>query len=202
MALTIPSRTPWEDRFRTPTATDLRSALAPQFLATFDHARARIAHIPGAVESIRWRGVWKWTFEYVCASEPTAEAFAFLVPDPAKPRLCISVSDACLTGLDQRKLPKGVREVLAAAPAVDGVRWVTWDVASKSGVDEIAAFVVAYRTARGLPMETTGPTNSPVAKSRETKPKPASNSKQANGTAASSTSHKARANGTRRTRGA
>lgn len=153
MALTIPSRSPWEDRFRTPTAAELRGALAPQFHVPFEHARAKLTQIPGASETIRWHGVWKWTFEYACAGESHGEVFAFLVADPARPRVCISVTDAAMSGMDLRKLSKGVREGLASAPAVDGTRWATWDVTSKSGVDEIGAFVAAYRTAIGMPHE-------------------------------------------------
>lgn len=132
--------------------------MASQFHVPFEHARAKLTQIPGASETIRWHGVWKWTFEYACAGEAHGEVFAFLVADPARPRVCISVTDAAMSGMDLRKLSKGVREGLASAPAVDGIRWATWDVASKSGVDEIVAFMSAYRTAIGMPPEPPAPT--------------------------------------------
>jgi len=177
--------------------TDLRGALATQFQPPFDHARTKLGHIPNAAETIRWNGVWKWTLEYACASEPHPDAFAFLVPDPARPKICISIPDATVSGMDLRKLAKGVREVLAAAPAVDGVRWATWDLVSKSGVDEISGFILAYRTAMGLPAEAPVPP-SPKAKDEKAKPAPKASRSDASGTAASN--HKAGQNGTRRAR--
>lgn len=197
MALTIPSRTPWDDRFRTPSVSELRSSLASQFHPPFDHARAKLAQLMGAPEAIRWHGVWKWTLEYA-ASTP-GDLIVFLVADPARPRVCISVSDATMSAMDLRKMAKGMRDVLASAPGVDGTRWATWDVVSKSGVDEIGAFIVAYRTTMGIPAVVPAPTPS---KARDAKAKPASASDVAhNGVASPSTGHKAGSNGTRRARG-
>ncbi len=151
----------------------------------------------GTPEAIRWHGVWKWTLDYATGQ---GDLVAFLVPDPARPRVCISILDATTSAIDLRKLAKGVRDGLASAPAVDGTRWVTWDVASKSGVDEIGAFVLAYRTAMGIAAEVPLPP-SPPSREAKTKPGSATGAAQANGAASPSTGHKAGSNGTRRARG-
>ncbi len=202
MALTIPSRTPWEDRFRTPGISELRGALAPQFLGAFDHARVKLAQIQGASEAIRWHGVWKWTFEYAGAGTHQ-EPFAFLVPDPARPRVCVSILESAMAGVDVRKLAKGVREVLAAAPAVDGTRWATWDVTTKSGVEEIAGLIASYRTPPAAAEPAPAAPAPAASKARDAKVKPeASNGvAQANGTGTPSPRHKAGSTGTRRSRG-
>lgn len=216
MPLTIPSRTPWEDRFRTPTASALRGAIASQFVPPFDHARSRLSQISGAIEAIRWHGVWKWTFEYTCTAAH-AEPFAYLVPDPAKPRLCVSVPESVTSVLDVRRLSKTVRETLGNAPAVDGIRWATWDVATKSGMDEVVAFIAAYRTATAPCPEASSadvptipnsvPASAPSVMDAPSKPKPRSRAKspnsaaKQNGTASPTTGPKAGSDGTRRARG-
>lgn len=170
----------------------------PQFVAAFDHARAKLVQIQGASEAIRWHGVWKWTFEYSCPGDAHAEPFAYLVPDPTRPRVCISIPEVAMANVDVRKLAKGVREVLACAPAVDGTRWATWDVTAKSGIEEIAALIAAYRTP---PAATDAAPAASKVREAKTKPEASNGVAHASGAGTPSTRHKAGSNGTRRARG-
>ncbi len=71
-------------------------------------------------------------------------AGAYLVSGPSKPRLAVPVPDELITELPLKKLSKYVRDGLAHAPTVDGVRWAHWEVQGKTQVDDILS-LAAYK---------------------------------------------------------
>jgi hypothetical protein len=91
------------------------------------------------VETLTWRGTWCWTLCYAPAAD--APACAYLIANPQRPTLSIPVHEGVLAGMSLRKLPKGIREGLSHAPSVEGVHWPTWDMSTKSGVDEVIVLV-------------------------------------------------------------
>jgi hypothetical protein len=125
------------------------------------HARERLRSLPGVTELVVWHGVWQWTLEYQCCGRGVADAttagtpdaaatpmvVAYLIPDPVRPRVAVPLADVDVAGLDPRRLARPVREALAHAPSVDGLRWCCWDISSKSLADEIADFLKAQRVA-------------------------------------------------------
>lgn len=128
-------RSAWQDRFRAPSVAVLLEAVGRQHQPACEHARSRLTASGCVSETLAWRGVWNWTFVYACSQCPSG--FAFLIPDPTKPRLCVAVPDDALGEIPPKKLPRMVRDGLALAPAVDGTRWPVWDVTSKAQVDEV-----------------------------------------------------------------
>jgi hypothetical protein len=127
-----PPRSRWADRFREPDAKDLLAGLGKVLGSIADHARQRLAGL-GAQEHIEWCGVWKWCLVVRAQERP----LAFIIPDPARLVLALLVPDELITKLPLKKIPRFVRDGLAHAPLVDGVRWARWDVQSKAQVDEI-----------------------------------------------------------------
>lgn len=132
-------RPAWSDRFRQPTAKELVEGVAEPAVGAVRALREALLAGRGddGAEVVTWRGVWKWTLAYRGSDRP----FAYVIADPAKPRLSIPVSDAALAELALRKLSRVVRDGLSHAPNVDGVRWATWDVQSEQQAEELIVLV-------------------------------------------------------------
>lgn len=142
------SRPSWGDRFRAPDAESLVESLPRHQVPAFEHARERLRSVGGVRETLGWHGVWNWSFAFRHNGD-SDPAVAYLVPDPSRPRLCVTFPDDRIGELPVKKLSKAVRDTLAHAPTVDGVRWPTWEIHSKAQVDEILA-LMEYRVASSV----------------------------------------------------
>jgi hypothetical protein len=130
------ARVAWMDRYRTPTVEDLMAGFNKQIAGAVEHARERLLAIETMKEELSWQGVWRWTLVYRLPSEGS-QAWAYLVMDPTKPRLSVPVPDELIPELPVKKLSKFVRDGLAHAPSVDGLRWPHWELQGKTQADEI-----------------------------------------------------------------
>lgn len=133
----------WSDRFTRPEPEVLGTGFAKLSQGAFDLARTRLRAIDGVREEVQWRGVWNWTFGYFLADEGEP-ALAFLVPDPERPRLALPFPDSMIAELPARKLARVVRDVLAHAPVVDGLRWPMWDLSTKTETEDLLT-LLAFR---------------------------------------------------------
>lgn len=105
----------------------------------FEHARGKLLAIEGMRETLGLQGVWNWALAFrLTDAEPAA---AYLIPDPARPRMCITLADERLPDLPARKTPRHVRDVLMHSPNVAGIRWPIWDMESKAQVDDLLALL-------------------------------------------------------------
>jgi len=129
------SRTHWENRFHVPTADQLVAGVCKSLIPATDLSRKTLLEVESAVESVQWRGVWHWTLVY--SASATEPGLAYIIPEPAKPRLCIPFPESQLGDLPLKRLPKLVRDVLTAAPAVAGTRWPVWEIQNKAQVSEV-----------------------------------------------------------------
>lgn len=134
------ARRAWDDRFHAPAADDLIVGIEKQWRAAAAHARAVLLRDSDVEERVAWQGVWKWTLTYRHAVLPE-RAWAYVVPDPAKPRLCVPMSEAAVNALQIKKTPKFVRESLAFAAVVDGVRWPVWELQTRVQTDGILSLL-------------------------------------------------------------
>lgn len=127
----------WENKFRSPTADDLLGALSKTHAQLVEAARARLREAPASREEIVWNGLpWRWTFSYRGEGEP-ARFWAYVVPEPARPRIVLPLTLDELSRLPLRKLTKTVRDPLAHGVEVDGVHWVEWELTSRALLDEV-----------------------------------------------------------------
>lgn len=143
MASERKSKPAWEDRFHRPALGDLLAELPRPAAQLASCARAALV-AEGAREALAWHGIpWRWSLRYDHASDP-ARPIAFLVPDPRRLTLVVTVpAGIILDSALLRKSSRFVRDGVLNAPEVDTVRWCTWEVASRSACDEIAALAHA-----------------------------------------------------------
>jgi hypothetical protein len=149
MRLGAVGKSRWEDRFRTPTESDLLSGYAKPLGACVEAVRAGLAELSGVRESLTWQGVpWRWTFIYRHEAD-TQRGLAYLVPQPDKPLLAIPLPAEVVAALQPRKLSRSIRDVIVHAPSVAGLRWATWEIQSETQVEELLSLVVARHAAIG-----------------------------------------------------
>jgi hypothetical protein len=132
----LKNRQAWMDRYKAPTVDELLSSFNKQLGGVVHHARERMLAIDGVKEEVSWQGVWRWTLVYRIPGEGE-RGWAYLVMDPSKPRLAVPVPDELISDLPVKKLSKFVRDGLAHAPTVDGVRWAHWEIQGKTQADDI-----------------------------------------------------------------
>jgi hypothetical protein len=140
MPLTVAKpRSLWEDRFGRPTIDDLLDGCPRSVLSVIEHARAKLSHVKNVSEQLAWQGIpWRWTLTYTHLDD-TERAFAYLVPDPAKPRLVVPFPIRVLSEIPLKKFSKVTREGLTHATVVGSVSWCQWEIVTKAGTDEIIA---------------------------------------------------------------
>lgn len=131
------TRLAWEDRFRTPSVADLREHYNKQLGNLLDAAREELRSSPGVSEELSWQGLpWRWTIIYRSAGAG-GRPFAYLVPDPVRPKLAIPLSGELVASLPLNRLKKHVRDGVQQARNVAGVLWATWELSSKTQLAEI-----------------------------------------------------------------
>ena len=131
-------RVAWLDRFRAPSSDELLSPFNKQTSALLEHARQKFLGVESSKEEIVWHGVWNWTYVYRIPGEGE-RAWAYLIPDPAKPRIAVPIDDEIIPDLPLRKLSKYIRDGLTHAPKVDGLRWSCWDITNRTQVEDIVS---------------------------------------------------------------
>lgn len=136
MAATAKQASPWEDKFNEPEIDTLRELYPKVVRMLFDEARERLLEFSDVTEELAWEGLpWRWCLRFTVPGDPT-RAFAFLVPNPEKPRLGVSFTGEMLKSMPLHRLKKYMKETLVASHDVGGMFWTTLDFASKSQLDD------------------------------------------------------------------
>ncbi len=136
MAATAKKRLAWEDKFATPEIDTLREQYPKAMRTLFDEARERIVAFGDASEELVWEGLpWRWCLRYTVPGDPT-RAFAFLVPNPEKPRIGVSFTGEMLQSMPLHRLKKYMKEILVASHDVGGMFWSEFEFASKPQLDD------------------------------------------------------------------
>lgn len=132
------ARTPWESRFDTPTLSRLLAGLSREHASLVTHARkALLAAAPGP-ETIAWQGLpWRWAI--LMWGDSTVRPWAYIVPQPQRPRLALPLHVDLLATLREHSLSRYARTGLAAAPRVGSICWAEWDLESPEQTAELIA---------------------------------------------------------------
>lgn len=139
-----PSTDVWRDRFRRPTDDQLIAGLDEQGTMLFKTARKWLLGVEDASEDLSWNGIpWRWSFAYWLSAKPAPSdlPLAYLVPDPETPRLGLPMTAQVLAEVKPRKLSKTIREGLVHSTRVANVYWTSWDLQSKTGVQDVLDLV-------------------------------------------------------------
>lgn len=135
----VKPRSLWEDRFARPTVGQLMGACPKTLSSVLDYARECLGGIEGVQEELSWQGIpWRWTLVYRHESD-RERAFAYLVPDPLKPRFAVPIPNTLVSALPIKKVSKYIRETVVHSPVVGSIRWCQWDAQTNAHVDEVIA---------------------------------------------------------------
>ena len=140
MPLTVAKpRSLWEDRFGRPTIDDLLDGCPRSVLSLIEHARTKLSNAKNVSEQLAWQGIpWRWTLTYTHLDD-AERAYAYLVPDPAKPRLVVPFPIRALSEISLKKFSKTTRDAVAHATVVGSVSWCQWEILTKPVTDEVIA---------------------------------------------------------------
>lgn len=137
-----PPRSPWSDRFSTPTPERLLAQYEPPARALADAAMSDLAQIVGAEPALEWLGLgWKWTLVYRVPGEP--EPCAYIVPTPLWPTLALPVPLPIAEDIINRRGSKYLRDTLMHATLVSQTRWAQWSIQGKAQLSDVLKLCAA-----------------------------------------------------------
>ncbi|MBL0927772.1 MAG: hypothetical protein IBJ11_08985 [Phycisphaerales bacterium] len=135
------TRPAWEDRFARPSADLLLEDCGKTKGKLLETAVERLRGMERVEEQLSWQGLpWRWTLTFTAPSDPT-RAFAYVVPDPEKPKIALPLTTEMIAAMPLRRLTKYVRDGVEGARWVGSVAWATWEIESKGQLDEILDLV-------------------------------------------------------------
>lgn len=130
----------WTDRLAKPTPEALVAEYAKEPLEAWTIARGYLRDTKGVQEELRWLGApWHWSWVYRGGGE--GGELAYLVPETGRARLSLPLGEGALASLAIKKLSRAVREGLARAPEVDGIRWGEWTLESREAWGDVLPLV-------------------------------------------------------------
>lgn len=122
----------WRDKFTPATAEELLSDLGER-RAGVDRVRSLLLGDAQVAENVSWQGVsWRWSLVYTRPGDAT-RAWAYVVPDPCGPRICVPLPEGATEQIRMRRLKKGAREAVLHGQVVAGVRWVMLEIGGGGG---------------------------------------------------------------------
>ena len=131
-----PIRSPWEDRFSTPTQDLLLGQYEGNARSLAETALAELEQITGAKPSLEWLGLsWKWTL--VARVPGETEPSAYFVPTPDWPSIALPVPLPIAEDILHRRGSKYLRDVLVHATQVGQTRWAQWSIQGKAQLADV-----------------------------------------------------------------
>lgn len=131
------TRTAWEDRFKTPSLDELREQYNRQMVNLLDLALERLRGYGDLNEALSWQGLpWRWTITFR-SSNDQGQAWAYVVPDPEKPKLAMPLTAAMVSSMPLHRMKKHVRDGVLQSRLVDGIYWASWDLTGKDQLKDI-----------------------------------------------------------------
>ena len=136
---------PWADKFHAPTLSQLKAHYNKEKCALFEATRERLLAIEGIREEIAWQGVpWRWSLVYTLDGDESASTFkawAYLIPDPERLQLCLTLTADQIHGIGVKRLKKWVRDGVVFARSVGGVCWPTFEISQKGQIEDVFELV-------------------------------------------------------------
>lgn len=141
------ARNAWTEKFSRPSVEQVFAASTKANQSVLEAAREELLELGGLEERMEWQGLpWRWTLVFEMDSGPErAPAFAYIVPDPAKPQLCLPLTSEQIEAIPVRKLKKTIRDGIVFARSVSGVWWATYDIPTKTALADVMELAVRKR---------------------------------------------------------
>ncbi len=136
---------PWEDRWQQPDPQVLLGALEEHRQKFVTTLMEQIGAYDGLKATLRWHGdSWKWCWQFdLTQGNGEPRPFAYLVPNPQGPLLCITLDDDLVNQLPLRRLSRYIRDGIRQAKAKCAVKthWATWSPNAMTEVEQLLDLV-------------------------------------------------------------
>jgi hypothetical protein len=141
MAVAAKKKSPWEDQFTEPTLEDLLAAYPKPNRQLFEHARGFMLGLDDVTETLGWQGLpWRWCLTFEIPKDPT-RAWAYLVPDPERAKVAIPFNGEMLQAMPMHRFKRHLKDVFAGSMDVGGKFWPTFDISSRSQLEDVLDLV-------------------------------------------------------------
>lgn len=133
----VQPRSPWSDRFRTPTEGELVGAVSEHLRPAVECIRGELMGLDGTSVSVEWVGIpWRWSL--VFRVREIERVLAYVIPCPERPVFVMPLTNGDLAVILVKRTPKYICDGILRAAEVGGVRWAQWDIAASNQVRELA----------------------------------------------------------------
>ena len=133
----VPPRSPWADRFRTPTEDELLGAVIEHLRPGVESMRCELMGLDGTAVSVEWVGIpWRWSL--VFRARGIERVLAYVIPCPERPVFVMPLTNGDLAVILVKRTPKYICDGILRAAEVGGVRWAQWDIGASNQVCELA----------------------------------------------------------------
>jgi hypothetical protein len=130
-------RRAWEDRYHTPTVSELVGAVGKPQCDLLEWVRQQFRELDGVRELVVWQGIpWRWSLTY---SVHRNQPWVYLVPQPGKPAIAIPLSQELAAEVAAKKFSKAIKDAVALAPLVGSIRWVQCDLTARTQGEDLVA---------------------------------------------------------------
>lgn len=122
-------KSPWEDRWVQPELEQLLAPLDEQRRKVVDILIEQIGAFPGVHQKLIWHGTaWRWTLQFSLYAEDgkLIDTFAYLVPNPQTPVICIPLKPETVEKLPLKRLNRYIRDGIRVAKRAVDIYWAVW----------------------------------------------------------------------------
>lgn len=131
----------WTSQYQQPTIEMLMGEIDPAMRQIFADLRDRVLSTLGRKPRLEWMGItWHWC-ETLTPAEGGMISTVRLVPDPAAPRVAVTISRRFFELHPPATLPKALLAGLTEAPCIGNQSWCEWRVTSKEMGEAIAELI-------------------------------------------------------------
>ncbi len=146
MALSVVQRRSWTDKFTIPPIEALLEEFPEEIRPRIDELREQVRSVKGAREQLSWMGIpWRWTLVYKMRGQG-GHALAYLILDPAAPRLSIPLTADQVCALELSTLTKAQEDALLDGTKVGTQLWASFAVDEETTADDVARMLDAAQT--------------------------------------------------------
>ena len=134
--------TPWEDRWTTPTLEQLLEPVDENRRKVIDALIERINAYEGMEQALVWHGTsWRWSLQITLTSARGTAPFAYIVPNPEAPVICLPLTQATVDRLPIKRLNRFIREGIRSAKCAVDTHWAKWTPSAGTEVEHLMDLV-------------------------------------------------------------